>query len=160
MDDKLLFYGKISISDISDNMKSFELTEAALFLYMLLQIPILTELSHDINIIFGHEYLDGPQDVGVIECSEGVDFVIEKILFDFTLNFGELKHFNGNRFLGEFVDPFENLRAKAASYDFLRVINIIFDLLHHLLLFIPNNALTDHLLSKQSNIIKHATTNK
>ena len=63
MDNLLLINSKISLSHISDNSECFLLTQLALFLYMLLQIPSLTILSHDIHIVFSHKDLNCFEDM-------------------------------------------------------------------------------------------------
>ncbi len=146
MDDEFVLDGEIAVSDISGNAECLELVEASLLLDVLLEISILAVLSHDIDVVLGHEYFDGPEDVGVVEGSQGVDLVIQQVFFDFTLNLRQLQHLDGNGFLSELIDSLEDLGAEATAYHFLRVIDIIFDLLHHLLLLLSHDSLPDHAL--------------
>lgn len=53
-----------------------------MLLYVLLQVPALTEFSHDVDVVFGHEDLNCSEDMGVYECSKGVDLIVEEVLFD------------------------------------------------------------------------------
>ena len=68
-------------------MKCLELPKTPLLFNMLLKIPVLAEFSHDIDIIFGHENLNGSKNVRMRECSKGVYLVIEQIFLNFALNF-------------------------------------------------------------------------
>ena len=62
--DYLLFIdGQVAIGDVSDYLEGFDFGEPALFADVLLKITILAKLSHDVNIILGHEYFDGLEDV-------------------------------------------------------------------------------------------------
>ena len=90
MDYLFFFNGKVPLSNIPNYLQSLKLVESPLLLDILLQIPILAKLSHDIDVILGHQDLYGSQDMRMRECSQCVDFIIKQVLLDFTLNFPKL----------------------------------------------------------------------
>jgi hypothetical protein len=69
MDNQLVFYCEVSVCYISDDAKCIEILESALLLDVLLEIASLAKLSHDIDVVLGHEYLDSAEYMRVSEGS-------------------------------------------------------------------------------------------
>jgi hypothetical protein len=120
-------------------MQGLELGQSALLLDMLLQIAALTEFRHDVYVVFGHEYLDRPQDMWVCERPQCVDLIVEEVLFDFGLYLGEFEDLDGDGFLGELVDSLEDFGAEAAADHLKWVVDVVLYLLDHLLLLLHDH---------------------
>lgn len=138
MDYLFFFNGKVPLSNIPNYLQSLKLVESSLLLDILLQIPILTKLSHDIDVILGHQDLYGSQDMRMGECSQCVDFIIKQVLLDFTLNFPKLKHLDGDGLSVLLVNSLIDVGAKTTPHDHGGVVDVVLDLFHHLLLLLPD----------------------
>lgn len=130
MDDIFLFDGEIALNYIFGNPQGGQLGEFAFLLDEVEEITVFAVLGDDIDIIFGHEDVNGLEDVGVFEAFESVNFVVEEVLFDLILYFGEFDDFDGDVFflrIGlELIDAPVHMGAEAFADEIARVVYEIF----------------------------------
>ena len=134
MHDFLVLQSEVAVSHVSNNFECLQLREPVLPLDVLLQIPIFTKLGHDVNVVLGHEYLDGAEDVGMGEGSQCVDLVVEQILLDFSLYFAEFQDLDGDGLAVEFVEAFVDVGGEAATDHLRRIVYVVLYFLYQLLL--------------------------
>lgn len=67
MHDELLLDGEVAVRDVSDDVKGLQFAEPALLANVLLEVAQLAELSHEVDVVLGHEHLNSAQDVGMRE---------------------------------------------------------------------------------------------
>jgi hypothetical protein len=120
--------------------------EPALLSDVLLEVPVLAELGHDVDVILGHEDFDCFENVGVRKGSEGIDLVVQQILLHFALNLAEFENFDCDGFTIEFVEALVDVRAEATANDLGWIVDVVFDLLYQLVLILttPSLALIRH----------------
>ena len=71
---------------------------------------------------------------------QSVDLIVEQILLNLSLDFGELKHLDRDGLSIEFVDTLVHVRTKTTTDDLGRVVYVVLYFLHQLLLLLPRLA--------------------
>jgi hypothetical protein len=77
VDDVVLLYAFVAFDDVLDESECFELTEGSSALDVLQHIPTFTELSDNVDIVFGHEGVIVMQYILMRKNFESSDFVVE-----------------------------------------------------------------------------------
>ena len=78
----------ITFYNIFNQSHSLNLTKRSIRLDILQQIATLTEFSDNIDIVLRHEDVNSLQYVGMFQQFEGIDLVVEEIVFHLVLYFG------------------------------------------------------------------------
>ena len=99
MDDIFFFNAEITLDDVLYDPQSRNLWEFSFFLDEVEKISVFAVLRNDIDIVFGHQYVNGLEDVGMFEAFECINLIVEQVLFDFILYFRQFYHFDGDVFI-------------------------------------------------------------
>ena len=138
--DLLLLNRQIPLHHLPNNMQTLRLRQTAQTLHVLLQVPVLAELSHYVHVVLRHQDLHRPQHMRMRQRPQSVDLVVEQILLYLSLYFGELKHLDRDGLSIEFVDTLVHVRTKTTTDDLGRVVYVVLYFLHQLLLLLPRLA--------------------
>ena len=120
---------QVPLGHILDYAQGFLFPQSTLLADVLLQVSVLAELRHDVDIVLGHKDLDCLENVWMSECPQGVDLVVEQVLFDLTLDLAEFQDFDGDGLAIELVESLVDIGAESAADDLCWVVDVILDFL-------------------------------